>query len=312
MITDPSEVGRQGREETMVGRLDGKVAVITGGCSGIGLGAVELFVAEGAKVVAADLQVEKGAMLERRFPDSVRFARCDVTVEADIAATVALAKETFGGLDILFNNAGHGGTPAGVADMTAEGWDHTFALLVRGPVLGMKYALPLMLERGGGSIINTASIAGLQAGFGPLAYSAAKCAVIHMSRCAAAELSPQKIRVNAICPGLIATSIFGASMGLPREVADQMAAQIAEVAPKIQPMPKAGLPEDIARAALYLASDDSLFVTGTHLVVDGGITIGGAHSWNPSAPSPLLSAMGITPEQAEQMRAAMLAAGAAG
>lgn len=295
----------------MTGRLDGKVAVITGGCSGIGLGAVELFVAEGARVVAADLQEDKGAILEQRFPDKVRFSRCDVTDEAQIAATVALAREAFGGLDILFNNAGHGGAPNGVADMTAQAWDATFALLLRGPMLGMKHALPLMQARGGGSVINTASIAGLQAGFGPLAYSTAKCAVIHLTRCAAAELSPRKIRVNAICPGLIATSIFGASMGLPREVADQMAARVAEVGPKIQPIPKSGLPEDIARAALYLASDDSEFVTGTHIVVDGGLTIGGRSSWDPNSPSPILSAMGITPEQAEQMRAALVASQAA-
>ncbi len=295
----------------MAGRLEGKVAVITGGASGIGLGAVELFVAEGARVVAADLQDEKGAMLEKRFPDTVRYAHCDVTVEADIAKAIALAESAFGGLDILFNNAGHGGTTTGVADMDAAGWDHTFALLVRGPALGMKYAAPLMAKRGGGSIINTASIAGLQAGFGPLAYSTAKCGVIHMSRCAAAELSPQKIRVNAICPGLIATSIFGASMGLPRDVADQMAARVEEIGAKVQPIPKAGMPEDIARAALYLASDDSVFVTGTHIVVDGGITIGGRSSWDPAAASPILQALGITPEQAQEMRAAQLAAAAA-
>lgn len=291
----------------MAGRLEGKIALITGGVSGIGLGTVELFVAEGALVVAADLQDEKGAMLEKRFPDRVRYAHCDVTVEADIAKAVQLAVGSFGGLDILFNNAGHGGAPGGVADMTTEGWDHTFALLVRGPALGMKYALPEMLKRGGGSVINTASIAGLQAGFGPLAYSAAKCAVIHMSRCAAAELSPQKIRVNAICPGLIATSIFGASMGLSREVADQMAARMEEVGPKIQPVPKAGMPEDIARAALYLACDDSAFVTGTHIVVDGGLTIGGRGSWDPNAGSPILDALGISPAQAEEMRLAMAA-----
>ena len=291
----------------MAGRLEGKVAVITGGASGIGLGAVELFVAEGAKVIAADLQDEKGAMLEKRFPDTVRYSHCDVTVEADVARTIAMADSEFGGLDILFNNAGHGGTTTGVADMDAAGWDATFALLVKGPMLGMKYALPLMVKRGGGSVINTASIAGLQAGFGPIAYSAAKCAVIHMSRCAAAELSPQKIRVNAICPGLIATSIFGASMGLPRDVADQMAARMEEIAPKIQPIPKAGMPEDIARAALYLACDDSLFVTGTHIVVDGGLTIGGRGSWDPQANNPILDALGITPEQAEQMRTAMAA-----
>ncbi len=288
----------------MAGRLQGKIALITGAASGIGLGTVELFVAEGACVVAADMQDEKGAILEQRFPDRVRYVHCDVTQEADVARAVALADSAFGGLDILFNNAGHGGTPTGVADMDPTGWDATFALLVKGPAMGMKYALPLMVKRGGGSIINTASIAGLQAGFGPLAYSAAKCAVIHMSRCAAAELSPQKIRVNAICPGLIATSIFGASMGLPREVADQMAARVAEIGAKVQPVPKAGAPDDIARAALYLASDDSVFVTGTHIVVDGGITIGGRGSWDPTVGSPILEALGLTPEQAEEMRAA--------
>ena len=119
-----------------------------------------------------------------------------------------------------------------------------------------------------------------------MAYSAAKSAVIHMSRCAAAELSPQGIRVNAICPGLIATSIFGAAVGLPVAAADQMAARVAENASIAQPVKKPGLPEDIARAALYLASDESAFVTGTHIVVDGGITAGSRHAWDPAAGSP--------------------------
>ncbi|HWA59821.1 MAG TPA: glucose 1-dehydrogenase [Caulobacteraceae bacterium] len=281
----------------MAGRLDGKVAVITGGCSGIGLGTVELFAAEGAKVVAADLQDEKGAMLEKRFPGQVRYAHCDVTKEADIVAALALAKEAFGGLDILFNNAGSAGLPGSVEAINAEGWDATFALLVRGPALGMHHAAPLMRERGGGSIINTASIAGLQAGWGPLAYSTAKGAVVHMTRCAAAELSPQKIRVNAICPGLIATSIFGTALGLPRQVADQMAARVAQNAAVAQPIPKPGLPEDIAQAALYLASDASAFVTGTHMVVDGGITIGSRHAWDPAAASPFAAVMGVGPDE---------------
>jgi NAD(P)-dependent dehydrogenase (short-subunit alcohol dehydrogenase family) len=276
----------------MAGRLDGKVAVITGGVSGIGLGTVELFVAEGAKVVAADIQDAKGAMLEQRFGGAVRYARCDVTREDEIAAAVSLAKSEFGGLDVLFNNAGISDMMRTVAEFEPDRWSWIFDVLVRGPALGMKHAVPLMLERGGGSIINTASIAGLQAGWGPVAYSSAKAAVIHMSRCAAAQLSPQKVRVNAICPGLIATSIFGASLGLPREVADQMAARVAENAPKAQPTPKAGMPEDIARAALYLASDDAAFVTGTHIVVDGGITVGSRHSWDASAPSPLMELFG--------------------
>ncbi len=296
----------------MAGRLEGKVALITGGASGIGLGTVELFAQEGACVVAADLQDDKGAILEKRFDGRIRYAHCDVTSEADIAAAVKLAVDSFGGLDILFNNAGHGGAPGNVSGVDVEAWDKTFALLVRGPAVGMKHALPHMVARGGGSIINTASIAGLQAGFGPLAYSAAKCAVIHMSRCAAAELSPQNIRVNAICPGLIATSIFGASMGLPIAVADQMAARFVEAGPKVQPIPKAGLPDDIARAALYLASDDSLFVTGAHIVVDGGLTIGPRGSWDPNGHSPILDALGITPEQAQQMQAAMAAQRAGG
>ena len=282
----------------MPGRLDAQGGgVITGGCSGIGLGTVELFVAEGACVVAADLQDEKGAMLERRFPGKVRYSHCDVTKEADIAATMALAKSEFGGLDILFNNAGAGGLVGGVETLTADGWDATFALLVRAPALGIHYAAPLMIERGGGSIINTASIAGLQAGWGPLAYSTAKGAVVHMSRCAAAELSPQKIRVNAICPGLIATSIFGTALGLPREVADQMAARVAQNAAVAQPIPKPGLPEDIAQAALFLASDASAFVTGTHMVVDGGITIGSRHAWDAAAGSPFAAIMGIDADQ---------------
>jgi NAD(P)-dependent dehydrogenase (short-subunit alcohol dehydrogenase family) len=270
----------------MTGRLDGKVAVITGGVSGIGLGTVELFVAEGARVIAADIQDEKGRMLEQRFRGAVRYVRCDVTQEGDIAAAVGLARSEFGGLDVLFNNAGISDMMREVAAIEAETWSWIFDVLVRGPALGMKYAEPLMAERGAGSIINTASIAGLQAGWGPIAYSSAKAAVIHMSRCAAAQLSPRRIRVNAICPGLIATSIFGASLGLPREVADQMAARVAEHGAKVQPIPKAGVPEDIARAALYLASDDSEFVTGTHLVVDGGITVGGRHSWDATGPSP--------------------------
>jgi NAD(P)-dependent dehydrogenase (short-subunit alcohol dehydrogenase family) len=276
----------------MAGRLEGKVAVITGGASGIGLGTVELFVAEGASVVAADIQDEKGAMLERRFPGRVRYAHCDVTNEAQIAAAVTLAADAFGGLDILFNNAGISDTMREIASLDADTWSWIYDVLVRGPALGMKHATPLMLARGGGAIVNTASIAGLQAGWGPIAYSSAKAAVIHMTRVAAAQLSPQKIRVNAICPGLIATSIFGASLGLPRAVADQMAARVAEHAARVQPVPKAGMPDDIAQAALYLASDASAFVTGTHLVVDGGITVGARHAWDQSGPSPFAELFG--------------------
>ena len=288
----------------MAGRLDGKVAVITGGCSGIGLGTVELFVAEGAQVVAADIQDEKGAILEKRFPGQVAYAHCDVTSEADIEGALKKAKSEFGGLDILFNNAGISDRMTSITEVTVEGWDWIYAILVRGPALGMKHAAPMMIERGGGSIVNTASIAGLQAGFGPIAYSSAKAAVIHMSRVAAAQLSPQKIRVNAICPGLIATSIFGASFGATREMADQMAARVAELGATVQPVPKAGVPDDIAQAALYLASDASAFVSGTHLVVDGGITVGGRHAWDQTMVSPFAQILGL-----DQLPGAMGGAG---
>jgi NAD(P)-dependent dehydrogenase (short-subunit alcohol dehydrogenase family) len=287
----------------MAGQLQDKVALITGGCSGIGLGAVELFVAEGASLVVGDVQDEKGAMLEQRFAGRLRYSHCDVTEEADIARAVAVAAEAFGGLDVLFNNAGSGGAGLGVADMTTEAWDGTMNLLLRSVMLGMKHAVPAMQARGGGSIVNTASIAGLEAGWGPLAYSTAKGAVIHLTRVAAAQLAREKIRVNAICPGLIATSIFGASIGLPRQVADQMAARVAETAAQFQPIAKAGMPEDIARACLYLASDASAFVTGTHLVVDGGITTGDRHAWDPDTASPLLQLMGFGPEQIQEMMA---------
>lgn len=276
----------------MAGRLDGKVAVITGAASGIGLGAVELFVAEGAKVVAADIQDEKGKLLEQRFPDAVRYAHCDVTDEAQIQAALGVAASEFGGLDVLFSNAGISDMMREIGEIDAARWDWVFSILVRGPMLGMKHAIPLMEARGGGSIVNTASIAGLQAGWGPIAYSSAKAACLHMSKVAAAQLAAKKIRVNAICPGLIATSIFGASLGLPREVSDQLAARIVEMGAFAQPIQKAGLPDDVARAALYFASDDSEFVTGTHLTVDGGITVGARHAWDPAAPSPLAALFG--------------------
>jgi len=258
--------------------------------------------------VVADLQDEKGAVLEQRFGGRLRYAHCDVTVEADIEKAAAAAKEAFGGLDILFNNAGSGGAGNGLAEMTIEAWDGTMNLLLRSVVLGMKHAIPLMRARGGGAIVNTASIAGVEAGWGPVAYSTAKGAVIHLTRVAAAQLAADKIRVNAICPGLIATSIFGASIGLPRAVADQMAARVAENAAKFQPVAKAGMPDDIARACLYLASDASAFVTGIHLIVDGGITVGDRHSWDAATLSPLLELMGFSADQVQQMMAQRAAA----
>jgi len=267
-----------------VDRLKDKIAVITGASSGIGLGTVELFVSEGAKVLAADINVEAGHALERRFNGQVKFHPADVMKEDDIKAIMQAAHDTFGGLDILFNNAGAGGSPNTVEDMTGDAWDQSMNLLLRSVVLGTRYAIPFMKARGGGSIINTASVAGLAAGNGPAAYSVAKAGVLHLTTVSAAQLGRSKIRVNAICPGLILTNIFTTglkAMGAPETMLRQVNEGLAQTAPDAQPIPKAGLPEDIAKACLYLASDDSAFVTGTHLVVDGGLTTGGRQAWDP-------------------------------
>ncbi len=265
-------------------RLKDKVAVITGAASGIGLGTVELFVAEGAKVIAADIQEDKGKELERRFNGQVKFVRCDVTLETDIQNTMQAAVDTYGGLDVLFNNAGAGGSINTIEDMTGEAWDRSMSLLLRSVALGIRYAVPHMKKRGGGSIINTASVAALQAGMGPIAYSVAKAGVIHLSTVSAAQLGRSRIRVNAICPGLILTDIFttGArAMGAPDAMIDQIKSSMTQMAPDAQPIPKGGVPDDIAQACLFFASDESRFVTGTHIVVDGGMTTGPRHAWDP-------------------------------
>ncbi len=278
----------------MAGRLEGKIALITGGCSGIGLATAELFISEGARVLVADMQDEKGKALEQRFGELLVYRHCDVTKEEDIAAAVTAAGSAFGGLDILFNNAGTGGVNEPLADMSAEGWDFTQALLLRGPALGMKHAIPLMIARGGGSIINTASIAGLEAGWG-LAYGVAKAGVIHLSKLGAAELAIHNIRVNAICPGVIVTPIFGVASGRTRDVADQITASLGDAAAAMQPIRRAGRPADIAHMALFLASDESGFVTGTHHVVDGGITVGERFAWDEKTISPIMDALAVEP-----------------
>lgn len=266
-------------------RLEGKVAVVTGGCSGIGLATVERFVAEGARVLIADVQDAAGEAITRRFPGRAHFRHCDVTQEADIAATMDAAAVVYGGLDIVFNNAGAAGARLPIEEMTGEAWDATQALLLRSVALGIRYALPHLRARGGGAIINTASIAGLEAGWSPIAYAVAKAGVIQLTRVAAAELARYRVRVNAICPGYILTNIFNADTGNPQDVAGRIDAALREVAPAMQPVPVAGAPRHIADACVFLASDEAAFVNGTHLVVDGGLTIGPRHAWDPEEKS---------------------------
>ena len=284
----------------MAGRLEGKVAVITGAASGIGRGTVDLFVREGARVVAADVQDDKGARIEEELGKSVRYVRCDVYDEAQIKNAVDVALKAFGKLDCLFNNAGTPG-PLETADaVTAEGFDAVMHLHLRAALFGIKHALPAMKAKGG-SIISTASIAGLQHGFGPLLYSIAKASIVHMTRIASGQLAPFNVRVNCICPGLIATPIFAKGIGLATQVADQTVGAVATAAKNSQPIAKPGLPEDIAEAALYLASDGSKFVTGQALVVDGGITIGPTGERQVQVFAPIMQAMGIDPEMLQQL-----------
>jgi NAD(P)-dependent dehydrogenase (short-subunit alcohol dehydrogenase family) len=252
-------------------RLKDKVAVITGGASGMGKDTALRFLDEGAKVIIADYNSDNGvATVEQAsaagHSDAVAFIRTDVAVEADVQAMLQAALDQFGGLDIVFNNAGVGGAVGPLTETTIEDWDYTFDVLAKGVFLGIKHAARIMRSQDrGGSIINTASIAGLSGDAGPLVYSAAKAAVISLSQSAAVELASDRIRVNAICPGFIATPL--AEQGRPESTREAFA--------KSQPWPDYGRGEHIAGAALFLASDDAEFVTGEALVVDGGLTAAG-------------------------------------
>jgi len=263
-----------------MGRLSGKIAVITGGASGIALGAVEMYVAEGAKIIVADIQAEKGARLEARFPGSVYFSACDIRNEEDIARTIAMAEDKFGGLDIVLHAAASVDHKQKIADLTTEAWDDGQANLLRSHVMCIKHATGPMQKRGGGSVILVSSAAAEN--FSPAAsvvYVVCKGAVLYLTRWAAFELASSNIRVNAIVPGAYATSMWGQLVGATKEVADLMPAHLDEMMSGSQPLPKPGKPMDIGYAAIYLGSDESAFVTGTDLAVDGGLSV-----FRPSVP----------------------------
>lgn len=253
------------------GRLDNQVAVITGGASGMGQATVLRFLQEGAKVVIADFNAATGeqtiaAATAAGHANNVCFVQTDVAREADIETMLDTAVERFGGLDIVFNNAGVGGAIGPLTETSVEDWDYTFDVLAKGVFLGMKHAARrFRTQARGGVIINTASIAGLSGDGGPTVYSAAKAAVINLTKAAAVELAADRIRVNAICPGFIATPLAAG-----RSIENTRAAFA-----KSQPWPEYGDGEHIAGAALFLASPDATFVTGEALVVDGGLTAAG-------------------------------------
>jgi NAD(P)-dependent dehydrogenase (short-subunit alcohol dehydrogenase family) len=256
-----------------LGVLNGKVAIITGGTSGIGAGIATQFIEEGAKVIIAGLRREEGAARAQALGAAARFIRTDVADEEAVKAMVEYAVAEFGSLDCLINNAGIPGRTTGIADVDMQDFDRIINVHVRGVVLGMKYAAPVMSRRGAGSIINIGSIAGFRAGVSSLFYSAAKAAVAHLTRCVAYELAGKGVRVNSISPGAIVTGIFAKAAGLPASVADATAGGLAGVFASAQPLPRAGTPDDIASAAVYLASDASGFITGHDILIDGGALI---------------------------------------
>jgi NAD(P)-dependent dehydrogenase (short-subunit alcohol dehydrogenase family) len=261
-----------------MGMIDGKVAIITGATSGIGARTAELFVEEGGNVVFTGRREAEGKALAAKLGTKARFVQADATLEADWKRVIDQTMQAHGRIDCLFNNAG-GPSPTGsIASIPVDGFDAAMALLVRSVMLGMKHAAPVMMKQKSGSIINNGSIAGHLAGYSSsMIYSAAKAAVNHLTKCVAMELGEHSVRVNSVSPGAITTGILAKALGMDTAKADgsaKVAEQIGQVYSKAQPIPRAGVTDDIAQCVLWLASDRSTFVNGIDIVVDGGI-IGG-------------------------------------
>lgn len=251
------------------GRLAGRVAVVTGGASGIGAGTVERLVADGASVVIADIQAEAGKALADRLGAATRFVQTDVTSEADVEGAVAAAVENFGRLDLMFANAGIIGAYGSIATMRASDVDLTFAVDLKGPLLAMKHAARVMMPQRAGVILATSSPAGVVGGVGAHAYSAAKAGIVGLVRSVAAEMRPYGIRVNAIVPGAIVSAMTADLVTGDPLALDQTARALS--ADALLPGPP-GQPADIAAAVSFLASDDARFITGHTLTVDAGLT----------------------------------------
>ncbi len=259
-------------------KLENKVCAVTGGANGIGYSTVMRFLKEGARVVIADLNEELGHQVCDELKDnadknSVKFVKTDVRSESDIKNLIEKTCDWYGGLDVIFNNAGVIGAVGPVWDLDEEDWDYTFDVLVKGVFFGMKHASRVFRKlKRSGVILNTSSVAGLNGGCGPLVYSTSKAAVINLTKSAAIQLAPDKVRVNAICPGYIYTGLTIPKSDSISEGADKLSIR--------QPIQDHGRPDDIASAAVFLCSDDSRFISGEALVVDGALTALGPDLWN--------------------------------
>jgi NAD(P)-dependent dehydrogenase (short-subunit alcohol dehydrogenase family) len=251
-----------------MGALEGKVAIVTGGTSGIGEGIAALFVGEGAKVVVAARRQDEGAALEKRL--GVRFVRTDVANEADVKAMIDRTVAWFGRVDCLVNNAALPAPMVSITEIDAATIDQLLAVNVRGVLLGIKHVAPVMLKQGSGSIINIGSMAGIRGGVSGHIYSATKGAVLALSLSAGAELGEKGVRVNCLSPGAIVTGIFAKAAGVEGSKADRLTDVIKGAFASVQTIPRAGLPDDIAQAAVFLAGDGSSFINGQDIVVDGG------------------------------------------
>ncbi len=277
-----------------MGMLDGKVAIITGATSGIGARTAELFVEEGAKVVFTGRRKAEGEALAAKLGSSGRFIQADATLEDDWKRVIGETMKSFGKLDALFNNAGGPAPTGSIASVPVDGFDKAMALLVRSVMLGMKHAAPLMMKQRSGSIINNGSIAGHLAGYSTsMIYGAAKAAVNHLTRCVAMELGEHNVRVNSVSPGAIATGILAKALGAETAKAEQAADKIKEFYAKAQPIPRAGIPDDIAQCVLWLASDRATFVNGADIVVDGGVIGGRNYSQHQEGLKQVKAALGI-------------------
>lgn len=256
-------------------RLQGKVAVITGAADGMGKAAAEKFVQNGARVVVFDIQKDKGSAVASTLGESAAFIEGDVRDEQAFVRAVALATDKFGGLDIMYHNAGMPGPFVPLDLLEVEVWDNVQALLLRSSMLAIKTAVPALRARGGGSIILTSSVSpyNLKHGMDD-AYAVAKGAVLHLNRIAAFKYAKDLIRVNTISPGGVATAIHIKGRGYSQEMADAMAPHLGEkIMKRFQPLPRAGTPEDVAAAALFFASDESGWITGVDMPVDGGLAL---------------------------------------